>query len=180
MVLKINPLKYSCPFCGKKLESRFSKCFNIYCQGQKFNVSNLVIYRLNPNLGIGRVIRRLEIPTSKSLDEDDTHFITKFKVSFRNNIIKIIHPIDLIHYIFQEEDKIKTAPSGICQIEVFRVYKVLGNITIELTEYLKGQGYKSEAHHPFGGKLLDGPHVVAANLGIMGRNGLIITPEFGP
>ncbi|MCK4481337.1 MAG: hypothetical protein KAV01_12480, partial [Candidatus Lokiarchaeota archaeon] len=68
----------------------------------------------------------------------------------------------------------------ICQIEVFRVYKVLGNITIELTEYLKGQGYKSEAHHPFGGKLLDGPHVVAANLGIMGRNGLIITPEFGP
>ena len=77
-------------------------------------------------------------------------------------------------------DKIKTAPSGICQIEVFRVYKVLGDITIELTEYLKRQGYKSEAHHPFGGKLLDGPHVVAANLGIMGRNGLIITPEFGP
>ena len=108
MVLKINPLKYSCPFCGKKLESRFSKCFNIYCQGQKFNVSNLVIYRLNPNLGIGRAIRRLEIPTSKSLDEDDTHFITKFKVSFRNNIIKIIHPIDFIHYIFQEEDQIIT------------------------------------------------------------------------
>ncbi len=77
-------------------------------------------------------------------------------------------------------DKVNTAPSGLCQIEVFRVYKVLGDITIELTEYLKEQGYKSEAHHPFGGKLLDGPHVVAANLGVMGKSGLIITPEFGP
>ena len=77
-------------------------------------------------------------------------------------------------------DKIKTAPSAICEIEVFRVYKVLGDVTIKLTEYLKEQGYKSEAHHPFGGKLLYGPHVVAAGLGIMGRNGLIITPEFGP
>ncbi|GAH31913.1 unnamed protein product, partial [marine sediment metagenome] len=58
--------------------------------------------------GFQHARKRLEIPTSKSLDEDDTYFITKFKVSFRNNIIKIIHPIDLIHYIFQEEDKIVT------------------------------------------------------------------------
>ena len=108
MVLKINPLKYNCPFCGKELESRFSKCFNIYCQGQKFNLSNLVIYRLNPDLGTGRVIKKLEIPTSKSLDDNDTHFSTKYKVLFKNNIIKIIHPIDLVHYIFQEEDKIVT------------------------------------------------------------------------
>jgi len=77
-------------------------------------------------------------------------------------------------------DKIKTAPSAICEIEVFRVYKVLGDITIELTEYLKSKGYKSEAHHPFGGKLLYGPHAVSAGLGILGSNGLIITPEFGP
>lgn len=78
------------------------------------------------------------------------------------------------------EDGIETAPSARCQIEVFRVYKVLGDITIELAEFLKVQGYKSEAHHPFGGKLLYGPHVVAAGLGIMGKHGLIITPEFGP
>ncbi len=77
-------------------------------------------------------------------------------------------------------DKIKQAPGAICEIEAFRVYKVLGDITIQLTEYLKNQGYKSETHHPFGGKLLFGPHASAANLGIMGRNGLIISPEFGP
>jgi len=108
MVLKINPHKYSCPFCGKELESRFSKCFNIYCQGQKFNVGNLVIYKLNPDLGIGRVIKKLEIPASKSLDDDDTYFINKYKVTFKNTITKIIHPIDLIHFIFELNDKIIT------------------------------------------------------------------------
>ncbi|MFX1417890.1 MAG: SNF2-related protein [Promethearchaeota archaeon] len=108
MVSKINPLKANCAFCGNKLESRFTKCFNIYCQGQKFNVGNLVIFRLNPDLGIGRVIKKLEIPTSKSLDDNDTRFITKYKVSFKNNIIKIIHPIDLIHYVFEIDDKIVT------------------------------------------------------------------------
>ena len=77
-------------------------------------------------------------------------------------------------------DKIKNAPSIDCGIEAFRVYKILGEITIELTEFLQDQGYRSEAHHPFGGKLLFTAHAVAANLGFMGRNGLIITPEFGP
>ena len=107
MLLKINPLlKYNCPFCGKGLELEFSKCFNIYCKGQKFNVGNLVIFRLNTDLGIGRITRKLEIPTSKSLDEEDTHFIAKFKVLFRDNIIKIIHPIDLIHFIFKVNEKV--------------------------------------------------------------------------
>ena len=79
-----------------------------------------------------------------------------------------------------EWNKIKEAPGVICEIELFRLYKELGDVTIELAEFLKDQGYKSEAHHPFGGKLLYGPHAIAANLGILGRNGLIITPEFGP
>ncbi|MFX1494187.1 MAG: DEAD/DEAH box helicase, partial [Promethearchaeota archaeon] len=108
MVSKINPKKNSCPFCGNALLSRFSKCFNTYCQGQKFNVDNLVIFRLNPELSIGRIIKKLEIPISKSLDEEDTIFITKFKVVFKNNIIKIIHPIDLIHNVFGLNEKIIT------------------------------------------------------------------------
>lgn len=76
-------------------------------------------------------------------------------------------------------DKIKIAPSVFTAIEVFRVYVELGDKTIELTNYLKEQGYKSEAHHPFGGKLLFPAHAVTANLGIKGGNGLTLTPEFG-
>ena len=79
-----------------------------------------------------------------------------------------------------EWDKIKTAPSVHVSIEAFRVYYDLGEKTIELTRFLQEKGYKTEAHHPFGGKLLFTAHAVAAGLGIMGRNGLIISPEFGP
>ncbi|MFW9865190.1 MAG: hypothetical protein ACFFEN_03755 [Candidatus Thorarchaeota archaeon] len=76
--------------------------------------------------------------------------------------------------------KIKDAPSINCGVEAFRVYYELGEITLQLTKYIKDKGYKSEAHHPFGGKLLFPPHAVAAGLGFMGRNGLVITPEYGP
>ena len=131
MVLKINPFKYNCSFCGKGLESRFSKCFNIYCQGQKFNVGNLVVYRLNPDLGIGRITKRLEIPHSKKLDDVDTHFITKLKVLFKDNIIKIIHPIDLIHYIFKINEEVVTKQGiGIINNEDFLIKN--GIISYEL------------------------------------------------
>jgi len=99
---------YLCPFCGNELISRFSKCFNIYCKGKEFQIDNLVTYRLNPKLGIGRIIKKLEIPASKSLDEDDTYIINKYKVLFRKNIIKIIHPIDLVHYTFKINEKVYT------------------------------------------------------------------------
>ena len=104
----INIKGYTCPFCNNDLESRFSKCFNIYCQGKSFNLGNLIIYRLNLELGIGRIINILEIPTSKSLDEEDTQYFHKFKVRFENNVTKIIHPIDLIHYVFQLNERVVT------------------------------------------------------------------------
>ncbi|MFW9823906.1 MAG: hypothetical protein ACFFE4_13260, partial [Candidatus Thorarchaeota archaeon] len=69
MVSEINPPKYICQFCGNKLGSRFSKCFNVYCRGHKFNLGNLVIYRFNPELGLGKIIKKLEIPSSKALDK---------------------------------------------------------------------------------------------------------------
>ena len=113
---------YNCHFCGNELKSRFSKCFNLYCQGQKFNKGNLVVYRLNPEFGIGRVVKKLEIPASKSLDDEDTFFITKFKVVFKDSNIKIIHPIDLIHYIFEINERVITNQgTGIINSENFLI-----------------------------------------------------------
>ncbi|MFX1388508.1 MAG: SNF2-related protein [Promethearchaeota archaeon] len=140
MALKINPFNYDCPFCGNELESRFSKCFNIYCQGQKFNIGNLVIYRLNPDLGLGRIIKKLEIPSSKSIDDDDTYIINKYKVAFKNNLIKIIHPIDLVHYVFELNDKIVTK-NGIGYINTKDFIIQDGVISYE---FLKEDGKKSQ------------------------------------
>jgi len=104
----INNLSYQCPFCNNSLESRYSKCYNVYCEGQKFGLHNLVIYKLNLDLGIGQIIKILDIPTSRSLDEEDKAILTLYKVKFENNIVKIIHPVDLIHYIFSLNERIKT------------------------------------------------------------------------
>ena len=115
MVSEINSFNYKCPFCDNKLKSRFSKCFNLYCQGQEFNVGNLVLNRLNPELSLGRIIKKLEIPTSKSLNGEDIYFITQYKVIFENNIVKILHPIDLIHYIFEINDNV-TIKNGVAVV----------------------------------------------------------------
>ena len=103
-----NNLTYLCPFCNNLLESRFSKCYNIYCEGQKFGLHNYVIYKLNPGLGVGKIFKVLDIPTSRSLDEEDNSILKLFKVEFENNIVKIIHPIDLIHYLFSINESVKT------------------------------------------------------------------------
>ena len=55
MIINPKAFKYNCPFCSNSLESRFSKCFNVYCQGRKFNLGNLVIFRLNSDLDIETV-----------------------------------------------------------------------------------------------------------------------------
>ncbi|MBY9013374.1 MAG: DEAD/DEAH box helicase family protein, partial [Candidatus Lokiarchaeota archaeon] len=108
MIYNIKDLKYKCPFCTNSLESRFSKCFNVYCQGHKFNLDNFVLNRLNRQVGSGRIIKKLEIPASRSLDDEDSYFITKFKVKFENNVVKIIHPLDLIHYVYEVNERILT------------------------------------------------------------------------
>jgi len=145
MVININEFKPHCPFCNSQLKSRQSKCFNVYCQGQNFDVDNLVIYRLNHDLGIGRIIKKLDIPSSKSLDAEDTFFITKFKVLFENNIVKLIHPIDLVHYIFTSNERIITKMGvGVVNSDNFLINK--GKISYELL-YPNGnltQVYESE------------------------------------
>ncbi|MHA1466989.1 MAG: DEAD/DEAH box helicase, partial [Promethearchaeota archaeon] len=132
MVFKISSPNYRCPFCRKGLISKISKCFNLYCQGKKFNLGNLVVNRLNPNLGIGRIIKQLEIPISKTLDEEETGFITKFKVIFPNKIVKIIHPIDLIHKTFEVNERIDTKKGiGVVNSESFFMQKN-GRISYEV------------------------------------------------
>lgn len=79
-----------------------------------------------------------------------------------------------------EWEPIKEAPSLLTAMESMRLQYVLGKTVMELTKYLQEQGYKSESHVPFGGKLLVPAHVVAAHLAIKGQNGITITPEFGP
>jgi SNF2 family DNA or RNA helicase len=145
MQTQLEQSQFSCPFCNNPLPSRYSKCFNLYCKGQDFNENNLVVYRFNKDLGIGRIVKRLEIPASKSLEEEDTFFIEKFKVEFKNDIIKILHPIDLIHYTFQKNEQIRTE-KGIATInsDDFTIKNGILSYEILFSNGKKDQIYESE------------------------------------
>ncbi len=160
-----------CLFCGNSLESKFSKCFNIYCSGKEFSENNFVIYRLNPNLGIGKIIKKVKVPISSSYEGEDLDFILKYRVLFNDNIQKIIHPIDLIHYIFQINDKIMIQ-GRIGIINSSNLHLKDGEISYEVVfqDGKKSQIYESEILSIFKSQLL---HQIEKNLFDNPKNFLI-------
>jgi len=77
-------------------------------------------------------------------------------------------------------DSIEEAPGGRAGLEAMRVYAELGTTTNKVADYLREKGYRAQACHPLGGQILYPAMAVSANLGEIGRQGLLISPEFGP
>jgi ferredoxin len=77
-------------------------------------------------------------------------------------------------------DAIDTAPELTAGLEALRIYAELGDATNKLADFVRSKGYNAIACHPLGGPILYPPMAVKANLGEMGRNGLLITKEYGP
>jgi len=77
-------------------------------------------------------------------------------------------------------DSIEEAPGGRAGLEAMRVYAELGIATNKVADYLREKGYRAQACHPLGGQILYPAMAVSANLGGIGRQGLLISPEFGP
>jgi epoxyqueuosine reductase len=77
-------------------------------------------------------------------------------------------------------EDIETAPEFPAGKESARVYAELGEATLRLTEFIRQKGVRAIACHPFGGQILYPAMAVRAGLGEIGRNGLLITKQFGP
>ena len=81
--------------------------------------------------------------------------------------------------------EIKTAPDLRAGMETTRAYYALGHIALELADELRAAGHEAWAQHPrFSAKrhhsMVLPPHAIAAGLGRLGRNGLVLTGPFGP
>jgi len=168
---------------GEQLDHETANEFSKYLRGtfKGFQKANKTKYRNGDNSKI-ETSPEFWVEFEKVAKEKDIDLIGYTPV-LENYIFKdlpIVGKNAIILGMQMDWEKIKQAPSIHCAIEAFRVYYELGEQTIELTSYFQDQGYKAEAHHPFGGKLLFTAHAVAAGLGIKGRNGLILSPEFGP
>jgi ferredoxin len=66
-------------------------------------------------------------------------------------------------------------------IECMRVYFILGELVIQLAEYIRSLGYPCKVEHPIGDSdVLHIPLALKAGFGELGRHGSIIHPKMGP
>lgn len=72
-------------------------------------------------------------------------------------------------------------PSNTSAIECLRVYFTLGEVVIQLAEYIRSLGYPCTVEHPIGDSdVLHVPLALKAGFGELGRHGSIIHPKMGP
>lgn len=75
---------------------------------------------------------------------------------------------------------IATSPSQESSKEIFRTYETLGIAVNKIAEFLRERGIDCHPSPAIGGDINTVPTAQDANLGFVGKNGLLITPEFGP
>jgi Pyruvate/2-oxoacid:ferredoxin oxidoreductase delta subunit len=97
---------------------------------------------------------------------------------FKDKMVLFQHAL-----IFMQEmkkEKIDQAPGIEAGDETMRVYASLGEAVADIAEWLRSKGIRSQAVHPLGGLVCTPPLAGKAGIGGQGRQGCLITPEFGP
>ena len=92
----------------------------------------------------------------------------------------ILHENAIVLAMEMDWDKMEIAPSRPTQNMIMGTYNDLGIAANKVTEFLRKNGFSAMAGHPLGGMSLYTPQGMSAGIGWVGRNGLLITPEFGP
>lgn len=134
-----------------------------------------------------------ENPSKKISDQDlnDLKIIAK-KIGIGNiafvpvdpdwlfNNTKIIYSNAIILSIEMKHDVISTAPSKATEVEIFRTYYELNVAVNKIKGFLNSRGYNAEAGPALGGETNYPILGEKAGMGVIGKHGLLITPEFGP
>lgn len=105
---------------------------------------------------------------------------TKVNPNFIFEGFEILYDNAMVLTMEMERVAMKSAPSETATGEIWRTYSGLGDIVNKLAEFLRKRGYNCHPSPAFGGDVCTPPLAQDASIGAIGKNGLLITPEFGP
>ena len=97
---------------------------------------------------------------------------------FKNKLVLFRYALVFIQEM--KKDKIDKAPDIEAGDETMRIYASLGEAVTDIAEWLRLKRIRSQAVHPLGGLVCTPPLAGKAGMGGQGRQGCLITPEFGP
>jgi ferredoxin len=144
----------------KTYKSIYKQPINSIKQLQEKDLIDLKLYAKNmgiENIGFTKV---------------DTSFIFSDKV--------ILYPNAIVILMEMNHESISSAPSKSAEKEILRTYYELNVAVNKIKEFLNERGYNAQAGPALGGEVNYPLLAQKANLGVIGKHGLLITPNLGP
>jgi ferredoxin len=86
----------------------------------------------------------------------------------------------LVLALEMDRELVKTSPSIVFAEEIYRTYDELGIAVNKVADWLRERGYDCHASPAVGGDVNLVPVAQNAGIGCIGKNGILVTPEFGP
>lgn len=105
---------------------------------------------------------------------------TKVKPEYIFRGFELLYDKAIVISMEMDHDDMKTNPSDRASKEIFRTYMELGIIVNKLAKFLEEKGFRCQASPAMGGDVMTVPLAQDAGFGVVGKHGLIISPEFGP
>lgn len=105
---------------------------------------------------------------------------TKVNPNFIFKDFEILYDNAIMFTMEMNKAEIDQNPSLASSKEIFRTYEALGIAVNKIGDFLGSRGYDCHPSPAIGGDINTVPTAQDANMGFVGKNGILITPEFGP
>jgi ferredoxin len=93
---------------------------------------------------------------------------------------EILCDMAMVLALEMDRELVKTSPSIEFAEEIYRTYDELGIAVNKVADWLRERGYDCHASPAVGGDVNMVPVAQDAGIGCVGKNGILVTPEFGP